>query len=561
MNPDAKADNPHEGIAGKFCFVQLTRMGDLIQTYRVSSLFKEHNPEAKLYLVARKRFALPLMFLLERCFDEVFLLDIQDMVENVENSDNLISNISAMLDGVSSNDFDELYNLSWSGSSGYVCSLIRAKRKKGLVRNDENRIVLEDKWSQLVYSMIMRGSYCPYNVVDIYKSIVGVGQVAPTSNMSRVTSGKKIVVHPFASNAKKHWKHSKWVEVIYKILKTREDREMVIVGGENDRKTAELILESPVLEKYKDRIFLKIDEMGVRDLLDTLSCAEIFIGHDSFVSHLAALTDVPIVTLAMGTVRTCETAPYSSRAYIVSPRTSCYPCFPDDKCDFYKCHADIPYQVVVGVVDLILDGGGVDTQSLNQNITSFLLSSVNVFKTSFKDSGFLHLEQITESNIHLKDIFMIFYRVTYLCFFEMSEEPVGIPDLDRKTKNELGDAMEGLRHVYGLYEFGKTYSKNILEEIGSETPAVDKIKSYSDNIDEVERLQGLLANRYPVLKPMIDFFTVGRRNMRGENAVEVSESSYYEYHGALIFTAMMYELCEKTIKEYENCSFDNTERV
>ena len=561
MNLDIGPNNPREGATGKICFVQLTRMGDLIQTYRVSSSFKEYNPEAKLYLVARKKFAWPLMFLLEECFDEIFLLDVEDMVENVESCDDLVAKISTTLENINSNNFDELYNLSWSGSSGYICSLIKAEKKRGLVRNSENQIAVEDKWSQFVYSVIMRGSYCPYNIVDVYKSIAGLGGAVAAAKISRVEKNKKIVIHPFASNSKKYWKYSKWVEVIYKIIKTKQDREIVIVGGEDDRKAAGLMLESPILEKYRKRISLKINTMGVRDLLDTLACAEIFIGHDSFVSHLAALTDIPIITLAMGTVRTRETAPYSPQVYVISPKTSCYPCLPDDECNFYKCHADIPYQVVVGIVDLVLRKKTVDSLSLNQNITAFLMSSVDIFKTKFESSGFLRLDRITDSNLHLKDIFMVFYRAAYLCFFEMSEEKVSVPVLDRKTENEVREVMEGLRHVYELYQFGKTYSKNIIEEIGTGAPSMDKIKSYSDNIDELERLQNLLGSRYPSLKPMIDFFVVGRRNMGGSNAVEISESSFYEYHGALIFTAMMYELCEKTVDEYAGYSSIKNERL
>ena len=556
MNLDASASDPNEGDAESICFVQLTRMGDLIQTYRVSSSFKRHNPRAKLYLVARKKFALPLMFLLEQCFDEIFLLDIEDMVEDVVTSDDLVASVSSILNKINSYDFDELFNLSWSGSSGYICSLIKAKRKRGLVRNNENHLVVEGRWSELVYSTVMRGSYCPYNIVDMYKSIVGIEQVVTEPNTAKIGKRKTIVIHPFASNSKKRWKPGKWVEVIYKLLKTKGDRDVVVVGDENDRKEAELIQNSPVLEKYRGRLHIKIDDMGVDDLLSMLAHSEIFVGHDSFVSHLAALADVPIVTLAMGTVRVCETAPYCSRAYVVAPRTACYPCLPDEKCDFYKCHSDIPYQVVVGIVESILQGEKIDASLLNRKMTMFLMSSVDIFKTEFKESGFLYLDKITDLNFSSKEVFMIFYRMAYLCFFEMPEEKVKLPVLNRKTRNDLGEAMEGLEYVYNLYQFGKTYSKDIIEEIGSDAPCTIKIKSYSEKIDETERLQGLLGVRYPVLRPMIDFFIVGRRNLKGRDAVEIAEESFYEYHGASIFASIMYELCEKTIREYDGHSFD-----
>ena len=542
----------------KICFVQLTRMGDLLQTYRVASSLKKHIPETKLHLVARRKFALPLKFLLEQCFDNIFLLDIKDMVESVTSRDDLIANVSKILEDINSNDFDELVNLSWSRSSEYLCSLIRADNKKGIVRNNKNQVMVEDRWSQMVYSMVMRGDYCPYNIVDIYRSITGSGSVDVKPKTLKIADRKKILIHPFASDSKKYWKYSKWAEVIYKVLKTDKEREVFIVGGEGDREQAEKILESPILDKYRGRICSKIDEMNVCDLLNELSCSELFVGHDSFVSHLAALTDIPIVTLAMGTVRVRETAPYSSNAYIISPKTSCYPCLPEDKCDFYKCHADIPYQVVVGVIDLVLKGKNIDALSVKEVATTFLMSSVDIFKTNFKESGFLHLDKITDSDIFLKDVLSTFYRMAYLCFFEMPEEKVNVPELSRGVVNELKEIMEGLENVYELYQFGKTYSKNVLEEISSDSPCVVKLKSYSDNIDEVERLQNLLSIRYPALKPMIDFFIVDRGNVKGNNAVEISEENFYSYHGSSIFASVMYELCEKTIGGHEGHTREKT---
>ena len=561
MDSHTQKSKSTECADARICFVQLTRMGDILQTYRVASSFKKYHPQAKLYLVARKKFAFHLSFLLEQCFDEIFLLDVETMVEYVENTDDLIKRVSGVLENINSNKIDTLFNLSWSRSSEYICSLIRADKKFGLLKNENNQTVAEDKWSQLVYSMVMRGDICPYNIVDIYKAIVGVERISVVSNTSEVVVQKQIVVHPFASSAKKHWKHSKWVEVIYKVLKTNSEHEIVIVGSEDERETIERMLEAPVLSRFKGRIYSKVDEGGISDLLNVLRCSELFIGHDSFVSHLAALTDIPIVTLALGTVRICETAPYSPRAYILAPRTSCYPCFPEEKCDYYKCHADIPYQVVVGMVNMILREENINNVSLNKEITKFLMSSVDVFKTSFGDSDFLRFERVSDSDLCLKDIFMMFYRITYLCFFEMPEEKATIPELNRKTTNELKEVMEGLEYAYDLYRFGKMYSKEIIEAIGTGTPCVEKLQSCSDNIDEIDRLQDLLGKRYPVLRPMIDFFIVARKNIKGDNIVEISEGSFYTYHGSSIFTSMIYDLCKKTVSRNESHVLEENKNV
>ena len=562
MNSAISQRIQNESRRENICIVQLTRMGDILQTYRVSLSLKKYQPESKLYLVARKKIALPLMNFLKQCFEEVFLFDIEDMIDGAENNEDLIANISKILERINSYDFNTLVNLSWSKSSEYICFLIRADKKKGIVRDENNQVSIEDKWSQFVYATVMRGSYSPYNIVDIYKSILEIDKIITIPEVLKIINHKKIVIHPFASSSRKHWKYGKWVEVIYKTLKKNKEHEIIIVGeGEDECEKVERMLKNPVLDKYRDRIESKVGKMNINDLLNTLACAELFVGHDSFVSHLASLTDVPMVTLAMGTVKPHETAPYAPNVYIISPKTPCFPCFPDYKCDFYKCHADIPYQVVCKIIDLILSGNVVENCSLNKSMTAFLMSSVDIFKTSFEKSGFLKLDKVTKSNPSLKEAFMIFYRVAYLCFFEIPEEKIKIPELDRKAINDLKEVMEGLEYIYELYHFGKKYSKNIIEEIGSEVPCIDKIKSYSNKIDEIEKLQDLLSLRYPVLKPMIDFFVVNRRNVKGINAVEISEENFYSYHGSSIFVSMIYELCEKTAWKYEGYGFEKSKNV
>ena len=533
-------------------------MGDVLQTYRVASSFKKEFPKSRLYLIARKKFACPLKFLLDKCFEKIFFWDADDMTKNFFEGDGVLGNIAELLEDINKNNFNRVINLSWSQSSEYLCSLINAQERIGLSRNDSNQTIVSDGWSQLIYSMVMGGAFCPYNIIDIYKKIAGIENMDMMPEFSKSIEQKNIVVHPFASNPKKHWKHTKWIEVVYKILKNNTDHNVIIVGSEDERDRIDLLIESPVLDRLRDRIEVKADNMGVEAVLEILSCSDIFVGHDSFVSHLAALTDIPIINLAMGTVKIHETAPYSPNAYVVSPKTSCFPCFPEDKCEFYECHVDVPYQIVAGIVDLVLKNGIVEPAILKKNMTTFLTSSVDIFKTKIKESGFLQLEKITDSDVSLKEIFMNFYRVSYMCFFEMPEEKIKIPRLNRKTMNELQESMDGLEYLYELYGHGKIYSKNIIEEIGTGNPSVEKIQLYSENIDEIDNLQNMLGRRYPMLKPMVDFFVVNRKNAKGRNAVEVSEDAFYAYHGSMLFTSMIYELCEKTLQGYDNFNIEKS---
>ena len=95
-----------------FTIIQLTRLGDLVQTYQAALELKETHPEIKLKLIARKKFADSLSFLLETVFDEIIPLDIETLFAS--NLSDYISNISQWIDQPGLKDINVLINLSFS---------------------------------------------------------------------------------------------------------------------------------------------------------------------------------------------------------------------------------------------------------------------------------------------------------------------------------------------------------------------------------------------------------------------------------------------------------------
>ena len=56
-----------------FCIVQLTRIGDILQTIQAAEEFKTAYPDIKLVFVGRKTFSEPIRFLLEKTFNKISL--------------------------------------------------------------------------------------------------------------------------------------------------------------------------------------------------------------------------------------------------------------------------------------------------------------------------------------------------------------------------------------------------------------------------------------------------------------------------------------------------------
>jgi hypothetical protein len=69
--------------------------------------------------------------------------------------------------------FSVLINLTYSKSSGYLCSFIKSTYKLGFRYSKSNNLIIDDSWSRYVYSVIMGDNLNSFSMVDIFKSIIG----------------------------------------------------------------------------------------------------------------------------------------------------------------------------------------------------------------------------------------------------------------------------------------------------------------------------------------------------------------------------------------------------
>jgi ADP-heptose:LPS heptosyltransferase len=533
------------------CLVQLTRLGDLIQTAQVTKKLKESRKDIKVILVARKQFASPLKFLLDEVFDEVHTLDFTDMTKaETSNLEDTLSNMQSFLDEINKTHISAVINLSFSKPAGYLCSIIKADHKLGVFYDNFSNMIVKDHWSQFVYSNVLGSNLNPYSLVDLYSNIIGIDKTAlqPVATKGK---GERILIHPFGSLSRKKWKASKWAELVFKLLKDNPELVIDIAGGKEDVQDVTSLLSSPVLADFHKRINNHVGKKSIEEIYNLLDEVDLFIGHDSMVGHLASYKHVQTITVSLGSVRPTETTPYLAGAYVLAPRTSCFPCQPSEKCELFQCHSDISYQVAYSVVNQIRKEGEVDIESLSKNISSFHLTSVDIYRAELNESGYYRLKNMTFNAPDIKDVFRELYRITWSFLLDEVEENLPFPKLTTGTHQALLNSIQGFQHLYELCEFGKRYSKYILQEISADTPDIVKIKGFSKKIDEIDHLKTLLVKTNPYLAPIIDFYRMRKGNLQGENVVELTENSYLVYEECGNVCSVMYELIEKVIAEHK----------
>lgn len=522
--------------------IQLTRIGDIIQTIWAVKDIKASNPDLKLNFIARERFAKGLMFLLEQSFDNIHLIKEDELVgeDLKEGLDNLLLSIKEWNTSV-------VVNLSFSKTSGFLTKLIDADFKLGLCANQFGGMDVNGSWSEYVYSTVMRGPLNPFSLVDIFRFILGAKEKA--SIPERNLEGNEIIVHPFASIERKMWSSSKWSEIIFKILKKNESVTISVVGANSDKVRAEEILSNPLLDQYANRIKVECGSLSLNDLYVRLGKAFLFCGHDSMVGHLASLAGTQTLTLSLGSVRPIESSPYGINNYVLSPKTNCFPCFPTDQCDSFKCHNDLSYQLVSECLQQLIDSSSIDFNEVKQNISPMHLSTADLFQSSFSTNGIYQLDRLSNENSSTQDFYKTFYKIVWLFMLEDIEQVSGYPQINRNLEESIMALRPNLKQLFELAEFGKKYSKFILEELSKDKPDIEYIKSCGDKVAEIDEMQVLVGKASPILNPIIDFYNLKKSKMSGGNLVELCSSSYEIYQSIASYTDIFYELIEKTLNE------------
>ena len=529
----------------KICIIQMTRIGDIIQTYRAAMQLKSENKNVELTLITRTRFSKHLGFLLETAFEEIIEFETEDFFDHSKVTLKEVQlRLSCFLSDIKKHGFQLVINLSFTKSSSFLTSIIAKDLKMGLYRNERAQIGINDKWSQFIYSNVMESSLCPLNLVDIYKGILGAKETDITH--FKTPKNKVITVHPFASSHKKSWGSAKWSEVLYQLLQNDQEIEINIVGATSDTDLADRIMNNSVLKIFNKRIHNHVGINTIEDTFNLLSNSQLFIGHDSMVSHLAGLLRMPSVVLSLGTVRPHETTPYNDRVINLSPKNGCFPCNPEQSCELLPCHNSLNFQVVTSIVENILKQKEFDSSTLLEGLSPLHIGNTNIFKTSFDDAG-LRLTEVSGNDNSTYDIFRTYYRMIWSYFFQNIEVSGGTPQISQVSAKELSHHLEGIKHLFELYNHGFQFCDRILIESEKDSPSVSKIQDTVGKLAEIDDLVMMTKKAYPYLSPIADFFFVHKANASGSNIIEITNNHLIAFHEAKNITAILNDLLQKTV--------------
>ncbi len=102
-------------------------------------------------------------------------------------------------------------------------------------------------------------------------------------NEPRVIDCALVAIHPGSGSETKNWPINRWIALARDLLEAREDRRLLLVGGEADQERLRQLVEA--LPDGRIRLANNLD---LTELAARLQACAAFVGHDSGISHLAA---------------------------------------------------------------------------------------------------------------------------------------------------------------------------------------------------------------------------------------------------------------------------------
>ncbi len=158
-----------------------------------------------------------------------------------------------------------------------------------------------------------------------------------------------IALHPGAGSRKKVWPPHRFAAV-GRIL-AGQSKKLLIVQGPADETAAREVLTGLAGTQH-----LLVHDVPLPKLAPLLTCASLFIGNDSGISHLAAALEVPTITI-FGPTDPQVWAPRGKKAFWLQGKAACAPCGRENQrlCEQQQCLEGIEVEDAMAAVFAVMN--------------------------------------------------------------------------------------------------------------------------------------------------------------------------------------------------------------
>ena len=334
--------------------INVTRMGDLIQTGPLLSRLREEWPDAEIDLVVDRSFA-PTAALLTG-LRQVISCDFTRLLDDCRTQSKslvtLMSEMTAWAAPLRATGYDRIVNLTFNRQTGLLASYIGAPDLRGITAGPDGGPIVQNPWLSYFTDLHRHRRFNRFNLVDLYAmGGSGPGSFSPLSitvpadgrawaegflRSPDRTIHRWIAVQVGASDVMKAWRPEYFGRTMAR-LSRYPDVGIVLIGTAAETEAIELAKETYRADGGTAPILDASGQTTLNQLVGLLSRCQLLLTNDTGPMHLAVGVGTSVIDLSVGHVDHNETGPYGPGHWVIQPDLACSPCGFDQICAHHAC--------------------------------------------------------------------------------------------------------------------------------------------------------------------------------------------------------------------------------
>ena len=543
----------------KMLVINLTRLGDILQSTALLRALKESHPDAIIHFLAVDRFAEVCRHVPE--IDQVIQFNFESALaaskEAISQLPRRLNEVAEFVQSLRQHQYDTVINLSHSRISALLCHLLNVHDTRGLVLDREGFRQIRHPWANYFFTANLNRSFNRFNLVDInlglawhdddasvheHRRRMGSGRLSFKVPSKAAQKARKLLPNrqdgrkpplvgfqPGASLASKRWPSGSFVE-LGRRLKEQISAQIMIFGSQ---KEADLAAE--IAQHLGGGVLNMAGQTDISLLAASLQQLDLLISNDTGTQHLAAAVGTPVLSLCFGSALSHETGPYGRSHLVVEPTISCFPCSFHVDCLRFRCQEQVSAEAVCRLAQEMLNSPGhspaIEDDPIFQNI--------RVWRTAFDQDGFWIERPLLRRSLTAADLINLVSRSVWKEVLAPAGAEPGadkiepiikmiVEDYDISSSildQETGQYLMALARLQASANLGSGYCRKLHREASSLKADLDKIRCLGNQLTEEDQNINLIGASHPEVNNLSLDFVWGKQNLQGHSLAPLAAAT------------------------------------
>ena len=305
----------------KTLFIQLERLGDLIQTTPLLAEYRVANPDVEIHLLMleENRSALAGFGGVDHChyLPQKPVGKLNHQID--KNRDQAHPAAESLITELALPAFDNLVNLTHGALGCWLADRIPARNKEGGLITAAGDWLWQGAWHAYLLAMLDFRDSNPFNLVDLYRA---AGPGGPVDSAARpyvakaqqlpftLPAGRLVALNPGASRAQRRWPEASYAALAMELQ--YQGLTPILVGASADTEACEA-----VLSHLPDPIENFCGRTSVPEMAFVLAHCELLMSNDTGAVHIGSAVGTRCIGIYGASAWFRETAPWGTGHLVV----------------------------------------------------------------------------------------------------------------------------------------------------------------------------------------------------------------------------------------------------